>query len=208
MIIKSSEEGYIKFACNIKEERIDVPQEIFNSMNYWRNILRVKGWIGTYPDGIGFGNISVRIPGTNKFYITGSATGSIPTLDHNHYSLVEDSDIQKNRIWCRGLTRASSESMSHYVIYKSVPEVGAVVHIHDLRLWEKYLDVLPTTGKTITYGTPEMAFEIERILKNKDTGFRQVIVMGGHREGIISYGVTIRVAAETMIKLEITDETA
>jgi len=200
MITKGSEEGYIKFTCNIEEEEIDIPREIFNSLNYWRNILRVKGWIGTYPDGIGFGNISVRIPGTNQFYITGSATGSIPALGHNHYSLVEDCDIQKNTIWCRGLTRASSESMSHFVIYKSVPEAGAVVHIHNLLLWKKYLDILPTTEKKVTYGTPEMAFEIERALKEPSDS--NVIVMGGHREGIISYSDTIANASELLIKLE------
>jgi hypothetical protein len=194
-------EGYIKFSCNFTEEKIDVPREIFNTLNHWRNILRIKGWIGTYPDGIGFGNISVRIPETNRFYITGSATGNIPSLDHKHYSLVEDCDIEKNTIWCRGLTKASSESMSHYVIYQSVPKAGAVVHIHNLPLWKKYLDVLPTTRKKVAYGTPEMAYEIRRLLK--EISNNEIIVMGGHTEGIISYSDTLGNACDSLIKIEL-----
>jgi ribulose-5-phosphate 4-epimerase/fuculose-1-phosphate aldolase len=199
MIIKNTEEGYIKFVCNFEQESIDIPQEIFDSLNKWRNVLWEKGWIGTYPDGIGFGNISVRLPKTNQFYITGSATGEFSTLQTKHYSLVEDCNIEKNMIWCRGLTKASSESMSHYVIYRTLPEVNAVVHIHHLRLWEKYSAVLPTTANNVEYGTPEMAYEIERILKDIETN---VIIMGGHREGIISFADTLEKATGAMLRLE------
>lgn len=200
MIIKNTEEGYIKFVCNFEQESINIPQEIFDSLNKWRTVLWKKDWIGTYPDGIGFGNISVRLPLTNRFYITGSATGEFSVLQPKHHSLVEDCNIEKNTIWCRGLTKASSESMSHYVIYSTLPEVNAVVHIHHLQLWEKYSAVLPTTANSIEYGTPEMAYDIKRILKNNDTN---VIIMGGHREGIISYGTNLEKATEAMLKLDL-----
>lgn len=200
-MIKNTGEGYIKFVCDFEQEKIDIPQEILESLNNWRTLLWEKGWIGTYPDGIGFGNISVRIPGTDTFYITGSATGSFPILEPKHYSLVEECRIEENRIRCRGLIKASSESMSHYVIYKTIPKINAVVHIHHLQLWQKYLEILPTTSGSVEYGTPGMAYEIDRIIK-EDENRSNVIVMGGHREGIISYDTTLERATEAMLNLE------
>jgi L-ribulose-5-phosphate 4-epimerase len=195
-------EGYIKFICNFDKVKIDIPPELFNPLNYWRNFLRGKGWIGSYPDGIGFGNISVRIPGNDNFYISGSATGSLSDLETKHYALVEKCDPGKNVIWCKGMIQASAESMSHYMMYKTIPEAAAVVHIHNRPLWDKYLNVLPTTAKDISYGTPEMAYELERILILHEMEHKRVVVMGGHEEGIISYGNSVEGAVNAMIDLE------
>lgn len=202
MTIRNTQEGYIKFKCHFDREKIEIPTELFAPLNYWRNFLRNKGWIGSYPNGIGFGNISVRIPGSNQFYITGSATGNLPDLESEHYALVEKCDPAGNMIWCKGLIQASAESMSHYTVYKTIPEAAAVVHIHNSPLWDKYLDVLPCTLKEVSYGTPEMAFEIERILKLPEMKSGRVAVMGGHEEGIISYGISVEEAVRAMLRLE------
>jgi ribulose-5-phosphate 4-epimerase/fuculose-1-phosphate aldolase len=196
-----TEEGYIKFSCHFEQREIDIPEDIFTDLNQSRTLLKSKNWIGTYPDGIGYGNISMRLPGTEQFFITGSATGDIPLLEKRHYALVYDCDIEHNSIGCRGLIKASSESMSHYMIYKTIPESGAVVHIHNRELWEKYLEILPTTDKNVTYGTPEMALEIRRILLQPKTALKRIIIMGGHPEGIIFYGKTIGEATDAMLKL-------
>jgi len=202
MMIDNIQEGYIKFKCHFEKENIEIPGELFNPLNYWRTILRNKGWIGSYPDGIGFGNISIRIPGSNQFYISGSATGGIEVLGTEHYALVEECDPAKNMIWCKGLLQASAESMSHFMIYETIPEAEAVVHIHNRSLWEKYFDVLLTTSKEVSYGTPEMAFEIARVLKLPAMNFCNAVVMGGHEEGIISFGSNVEEAVKEMIKLE------
>jgi L-ribulose-5-phosphate 4-epimerase len=198
----SIQEGYIKFKCHFDQVKIEIPAELFIPLNYWRNFLRDKGWIGSYPDGIGFGNISIRIPGSSRFYITGSATGSLTDLEPTHYSLVERCDPAGNMIWCKGLLQASAESMSHYTVYKSISEAAAVVHIHNRPLWDKYFNVLPTTAKEVSYGTPEMAYEIERVLKLPEMKFKRAAVMGGHEEGIISYGISVEEAVKAMMELE------
>jgi ribulose-5-phosphate 4-epimerase/fuculose-1-phosphate aldolase len=92
--------------------------------------------------------------------------------------------------------------MSHAAIYLANSEVGAVVHIHNRQLWERYLYVLPTTNKKIEYGTPEMAYEISRIMTLPETLNKKVFVMGGHEEGIIAFGKTVEEAALTILKLE------
>jgi ribulose-5-phosphate 4-epimerase/fuculose-1-phosphate aldolase len=198
----SPSDGYIKYDCQLIQEKMTIPLELFEPLNYWRNILWDKGLIGAYPDGIGFGNISVRIPGTEQFCISGTATGSLPKLDSSHYALVEQCDPSRNSLSCRGQIRASAESMSHFAIYNSLPDAQAVVHIHNRPLWEKYLGVLPTTSPEVEYGTPAMAAEITRILSLPETLQKKVIIMGGHEEGIIAFGKTVEEAAMIVLALQ------
>ena len=196
------EEGSIKFNCQIIEETIEISSELFVPLNNWRNILWQKGLIGSYPDGIGYGNISVRLPGSDQFYISGTSTGGISNLEPGHYAIVEGCVPEHNYIRCRGLIRASAESMSHSAIYLANPGVGAVVHIHNRYLWEKYLDLLPTTGRDVEYGTPAMAMEIGRIMLLPETLKKRVFVMGGHEEGLVSFGKTVEEAAQTILALD------
>lgn len=195
-------EGTIKFECHIVTEKTGIPSELFTQLNYWREELWLKCLIGAYPDGIGYGNISMRVPQSDQFYISGTSTGGLPELSQIHYSLVERCDPTQNALWCRGLIKASAESMSHAAIYSASSEVGAVVHIHDRKRWEKYLNVLPTTDIKAEYGTPEMYFEIMRIMTEPQTLDKKVFVMGGHEEGIIAFGKTVEEAALTILALE------
>lgn len=201
MIHTPASEGYLKFDCHLTKEAIQIPSELFTPLNYWRNELWQRQLIGSYPDGIGYGNISIRVPRSGQFYISGTATGGIPELDQTHYPLVERCDPTLNTLWCRGLIRASAESMSHAAVYESNPEIGAVVHIHNRQLWEKYLDVLPSTDKKVEYGTPEMAYEISRIMTLPMVMDKKIFVMGGHEEGIIAFGETIEAASLVILEL-------
>ena len=194
-------DGYIKFNCHLTTEKLVIPSELYIPLNHWREELWLECLIGAYPDGVGYGNISVRVPQSNQFYISGTATGGIPELDQIHYPLVERCDPAQSSIWCRGLIKASAESMSHAAIYNASPEIGAVVHIHSPELWQKYLDILPTTDKKVEYGTPEMAYEIDRIMKSPETLQKKIFVMGGHTEGIIAFGKTVEDAALTILAL-------
>ncbi|NEW85554.1 MAG: class II aldolase/adducin family protein [Mariniphaga sp.] len=196
------QEGYLKFDCHLTAEKIVIPSELFDPLNYWREELWDKCLIGAYPDGIGYGNISIRVPKTDQFYISGTATGGIPELNQIHYPLVERCNPLMNALWCRGLIKASAESMSHAAIYAATSEVGAVIHIHNLQLWEKHLDVFPTTDKTVEYGTPTMAFEISKIMTLPETLDKKIFVMGGHKEGIIAFGRTMEEAARMILELK------
>jgi len=195
-------EGSLKFTCHRSPGETGLPDELFEALNHWRKVMWQKGLIGSYPDGIGYGNISLRIPGSDHFCISATATGGLPELERNHYALVERCDPEINTVWCRGALNASAESMSHAAIYTSVPVVSAVIHIHNRLLWDKYLDILPTTSPEIEYGTPAMAGEITRILSQAETLRQKVIVMGGHAEGIIAFGRTIEEAALIIMALD------
>ena len=195
-------EGYLKFTCHRSPGAIGIPDELFDSLNHWRRVMRQKELIGIYPDGIGYGNISVRILGSNHFCISGTATGGLEDLNIEHYALVERCDPDLNTVWCRGQINASAESMSHAAIYNTIPWSAAVVHIHNRPLWDKYLNLLPTTSTEVEYGTPAMAAEITRILSLPETLQQKIIIMGGHEEGIISFGQTLEEATSLILALD------
>ena len=192
--MQPKDEGYIKF--NIDWIQTD-PYELFLGQKYlqilddlidYRQKLYGRNWIGTYPDGIGFGNISRRFEG-NTFIISGSATGKASVVTQDHFSKVFAFDILKNKVVCKGAVKASSESLSHAIIYQTLADVNVVLHIHDEKLWLKSLNKYPTTHVNVPYGTPRMANEIERLLLEKDWNNQpHIIIMAGHEEGIIAFG--------------------
>lgn len=193
-------EGYIKFQCRWVNEEIQFPEEMFLSLEKERPRLYELGLIGMYPDGIGFGNISVRTEGSS-FLITGSATGQFASLDLSHYARVSAYSFAENTIVCKGLTKASAESLTHAAVYEALPEVGAVVHVHCLWLWEKLLNHYPTTSGEIEYGTPEMAEAVRALAAELVMIDEKIIIMGGHREGILAFGQTLEEATAQIIKI-------
>jgi len=193
-------EGYIKFQCNWEQKEIQIPEDLFLSLGKERSRLYELGLIGMYPDGIGFGNISVRTEG-RYFLITGSATGQFDKLDQSHYSLVSAYNFANNSISCKGLTKASAESLTHAAVYEALPEVGAVVHLHCLWLWEKLLNHYPTTSVKIEYGTPEMALAVQSLAAERGQKEEKIIIMGGHREGILAFGKNLEEATTQIINI-------
>ena len=127
-------------------------------------------------------------------------------------------DIAGNAVWSVGPTRASSESLTHAAIYQLSSEINAVVHVHDAKLWKHYLDVLPTTDNRVSYGTPDMAAEFERLWSGStcrdsfhgsfQDSFhgsfqdRGLAIMGGHEEGIVSIGRDLAEAAQRILALK------
>ncbi|MFC2103755.1 class II aldolase/adducin family protein [Bacteroidota bacterium] len=188
-------EGYIKFNLNWDQRKFEFGNEDFNYINSCRDKLFDLGLIGVYPNGIGFGNLSIRYH-NNEFIISGSATGNIPNLTKDHFALVKVIDIENNSVQCVGQIEASSESLSHGVIYEVNSAVNAVIHIHHKDMWNQYINNLPTTNKNAEFGTPEVALEIAK-LTNEDSG---IIIMAGHPEGIITYGKTLEDAYKKLLK--------
>lgn len=175
------------------------PNFNIRQLNKWRTKLHKLGLIGVNDKGIGFGNISQRIKG-QKFIITGTSTGGIPILDKNHYTVVHKADIKRNTVNCRGPIIASSESMSHAAIYKTLPNINAVIHVHYQAMWKKLLDKIPTTSQNACYGTPEIANEIKRLLKETDLKKKKYFVTAGHTDGIFSFGRDVQEAGEILLR--------
>jgi len=194
-------EGYIKFNCTWNQEKFMFQDEIYSQLETERSKLYDLGLIGMYPDGIGFGNISVRNGENESFIISGSATGGFANLKPADYALVTKYNIGENTLFCTGQTRASSESLTHAAVYQSISETGAVVHVHSLGLWEKLLNRFPTTSSNIEYGTPEMAFAVGKLASEINRREEKIIVMDGHHEGILAFGSNLIEATSQIIKI-------
>lgn len=190
------DEGTIKFNCQwIKQPlSITVPDELLG----WRDRMYELNLIGSYEDiNIGYGNISIKTP--QGILISGTQTGYIYPIQPQHFTLVTDYDLDRNMVVCRGLIKASSESMTHIAVYQCDESINAIIHIHNLTLWQNLMDKVPTTKKEIPYGTPEMAKEIFRLFKESNVKQEKIIVMAGHEEGIITFGSSIENAGNLLL---------
>jgi len=85
------------------------------------------------------------------------------------------------------------------LIYEYSAASNAVIHIHDLNLWNRFIHHVPTSSENISYGTPEMANEIKRLFDETALSKEKIIVMGGHPEGIISFGKDLEEAGSILI---------
>jgi len=189
-------EGYIKFKpkCINKNK---LPKEILPELNKYRAEMVIRKLIGI-KNRVGFGNISKKVD--DNFIITGSATGGIKELDENHYVRVTSYNLDENSVEYEGPIKPSSESMTHASIYDSDLGIKAVIHVHNLDLWKKLLNRVPTTSKHTHYGTPEMAKEVKRLFRETDVKEKKIFVTAGHEEGVFSFGKNLEEAAKLLLK--------
>ena len=158
-------------------------------LNACRRKLLEQHLIGVDSKGIGFGDLSVRDGATRNFYITGSATGALPELTPTDCVRVVAYDFARN--WLRYEGAA---------IYESDSSTSAVIHCHDSELWKTLLDRVPTTSKSVAYGTPAMAYEIIRLFKMSDVRSRRIFVMAGHEAGIVTFGRNLEDAFDVVMR--------
>jgi len=190
---------YIKFSCERVAAEITSFGGVAELSAYRRKLLDL-GLIGVDPNGIGFGNVSVRDGSTDNFYITGSATGGMHELTLADCAKVVACDFERNRIRYEGSALPSSESLTHAAIYESDATAGAVIHCHDSKLWEAVLNKAPTTSKTAEYGTPELAYEIMQLFTRTDAQSRKIVVMAGHEAGFLTFGKDLEEAFVVLIR--------
>jgi ribulose-5-phosphate 4-epimerase/fuculose-1-phosphate aldolase len=192
------EKGAVKFHCLLDKGSAGISINTFSLINSFRDQLYHRGFIGVYPDGTGYGNISIRNKAYREtFYITGTATGKYRSLTDKQYVLVNGYDITANRVWCTGLLCASSESMTHAVIYETLPEINSVIHIHSLPMWQQCKGRLSETPGDVFYGTPAMAKALKKVIKECPDA--RIIRMAGHRAGLVAFGNSLEEAFHQII---------
>ena len=194
------DEGYTKYECEWQETAA-LPADAITDLNAWRNRLYDQGFIGYYPEHrVGYGNISIRENDSDAFIISGTQTGHIAETDERHYARVTRCDIEANRVHCAGPVQASSEALTHAAIYALDPAIRTVVHVHNAAMWNELMDKVPTTSRDVSYGTPEMAHEFRRLYEATDFAQKGIAVMGGHEEGIVSFGRDVEQAAQRILQ--------
>jgi ribulose-5-phosphate 4-epimerase/fuculose-1-phosphate aldolase len=195
----SRAEGYVKFN---QEFRVGPPppDDFIRELNLARTRLFDLGLIGMDEEGIGFGNVSLRCPHGWEalFVVSGTATGHKRVLEPEEYARVLSFDISSNSLVSLGLTRASSESLSHGAVYSAREDVASVIHVHSGSLYEGMLSqVYPRTSPAAEYGTPEIAADIRNIAA-ATPGAAGALVMLAHQNGVIAYGGSV-LEAQTIL---------
>lgn len=192
-----NETGSIKFQCNwIQAEPVD--EKTITEINRWRNILFNHKLIGVYPNGIGYGNISIRLT-EKEFLISGTSTGLLEKLTNKHYSVVTAYNFLENALTCKGPIKASAESLTHAAVYEMDPNIQAIIHVHNKRIWDNLFNKVPTTSVDVEYGTPQMALEMKRLFNTTNLVEKKILVMGGHEEGIITFGKDLEEAGDLIL---------
>ncbi|MDF1563195.1 MAG: class II aldolase/adducin family protein [Deltaproteobacteria bacterium] len=201
-------EGVVLFEAEHRQEALDATlvEPYARPLLHWRQRLFEAAVIGQDPgryEGAGFGNVSVRLPArgdARPFLVTGTQTGGRESLSLQDLCVVESWDLSRNRVVSRGLTRPSSESMTHGALYDRGRDVRFIFHGHAPALWRAAAKLrLPTTHPDAGYGTPEMAREV--VVQLRAHPGARVLAMGGHEDGIIAFGASAHEAGTHLLKL-------
>ena len=180
------EEGVIQFHHQRKQQQA-ISNTAYKILEPARQQAFRKKWIGVYPDGVAYGNLSCRLQGETGFYITASQTGSLSNCLAEHYCHIHDYNYQNNQVSYSGCRPPSSESLTHAMFYELDRHISCVLHIHHAQAWKQLKYVLPTSHEDVTYGTIEMAMEIKRLFHESSLQQSKILVMAGHEDGIISF---------------------
>ena len=204
----SKQEGVIKFQLDFTPAP-PLPAHELAVINHWRALLYQHKLIGQDParyGGYGYGNLSVRLapydapPALRRFIISGSQTGDLAELGPEHYTVVTECHPAENRLVATGPIRPSSESLTHGAVYALDPAIRVVLHAHSPEIWHAASALaIPTTDATVAYGTPAMATEVARLYATTDLAQRRIFSMGGHEDGIVSFGETAEVAGQVLL---------
>lgn len=205
----SKSEGVIKFRMDFAvAEALTAVQ--LAELNAWRKVMVIMGMIGQTPeryDNYGFGNISRRLsaaemPGwEHPFVISGTQTGGIADLTPEHYATVLVCRPAENFVIAQGPMLPSAESMTHGVVYEQNKGITWVLHAHDPYIWQQRQPLnVPTTADDVAYGSPEMSAEVARLFRETDVAQRGIFAMGGHVDGIVTFGATAEEASGVLLR--------
>lgn len=216
------DEGVIKFSVQQAHHSTlylnNSHQEKLAELTAWRKRLFKMDVIGCDISRYGacYGNVSMRYieldhfefryvkpKGFRTFLITGTQTGNLEDLTADHYVRVYHYNYAHNKVCAEGPLLPSSESLTHGAIYDLSLELDIryVFHVHSPQLWNSAHRLeIPTTSETIAYGTPEMAAEVQRLFHDTDLGEKKILSMGGHKDGIISFGSTAEEAGTILLE--------
>ena len=191
------DEGVIKFNCDWSDEPIGV--SVPDDLKRWRDRMHELQLIGVYKEfNIGYGNISVKI--NEGILVSGTQTGNIYPIRDEDFSLVTSYNMNTNSVSCKGLLKASAESLTHAAVYEGDGAIQAIIHIHNKALWLKLMHQVPTSDKEVPYGTAKMASEIKRLFEEANLAQEKIMVMAGHDEGIITFGKNLEEAGAVLLK--------
>jgi ribulose-5-phosphate 4-epimerase/fuculose-1-phosphate aldolase len=204
----SQSEGVVRFQLQFTQAP-PTPYDHLREVNAWRKILYLAQLIGQDPGryyGFGYGNISQRLgpfdtpERRRRFVISGTQTGHLADLTGEHYATVLACHPDRNLVVAEGPIRPSSESMTHGAVYAVDDSLRCVIHVHSPHIWRSARALgIPSTDESVVQGTPEMAEEVRRLFRETHVRDHLVFAMGGHEDGVVSFGRSVKEAGSVLI---------
>jgi L-ribulose-5-phosphate 4-epimerase len=74
-----------------------------------------------------------------------------------------------------------------------------VVHGHAYALWRELRERGAATAVYVPYGTPEMARDVQRVIRETDVRTTKLFAMAGHADGIVAFGHNFRVTLAALV---------
>ena len=185
-------EGVIQFNCRLTAPDGELPGPLVAPLLAWRTVLRRLELMGQTPErygGLGFGNLSCRVPGADKgFLITASQTSGVADAGVEHFVWVRRWDVHSFRVEAEGALPPSSEALTHAMLYARDPQVNWVLHGHCPQIWHNAQAAgLAAIGANVGYGSPQMAQAVADLLR-AERARPLVFVTLGHEDGVFACG--------------------
>jgi len=177
-MILLGEEGLSKFKLTLKRAPAPEISQVI-ALEKWRALFYRLGLVGEYPnEKIGYGNLSCRL-NQKGFLISGGQTGHLPNLQAHHYTKVTDCDLKKGSVSAEGLIAPSSDSLTHFSLYQSQPQIHAIFQVHHPELWE----IVSLNG-----------------IKNFNELTKGIFAYRQPADGIIAFGSSVEEAGKTLLE--------
>ncbi len=162
-------------------------------LNRWAYLFSQLGLAPVHAEGA-FGNHSYRT-GDVSFVITKSAMIPAEVLQPNDFCHVTGLDESTTTFVTEGLSAPSSETFLHYVLYRKLPHINAILHGHCtlLNLHAEALHI-PVTKEFHAYGTPELAQSALDLVNGQTTSF---FILKEH--GFVALGENIETAGNVTL---------
>lgn len=161
--------------------------------------LPENSWADIYDEAVALAESQNQSDGSG-FLISGTQTGHLSELTAEHYALVNHCDPLNNYIIASGPVKPSSEALTHGAIYALSPDIQAVIHVHSPEIFAlRDQLLLPSTPDHVPYGTPDMANAVRSLWSEGKLKSAPVLVMGGHQDGVISFGRNMAEAGMAML---------
>lgn len=191
-------EGVIKYRLSFT--RGEVPDQLAEELSGWRELLVRLGMLGQDEHryaGFGFGNISMRHP-KGGFVVSASQTGGVKWPTGREYAWVTRVNLARNEVDAKGILKPSSEALTHAAVYALDAQIQFVFHGHVPEIWRHGSQAgMPVTDPALAYGTPEMAEEVRRL--QKPILAAGIFLMGGHEDGVVSFGASAEEAGTRLV---------
>ena len=166
-------EGVIQFNCRLATPNTELHDDLAGPLLAWRAVLRRLKLIGQSDeryDGLGFGNISRRVPGSaQRFLIHRQPDQRRRQCGCRAFGLPSRVAILgRFQVEAAGALPPSSETLTHAMLYANDLELNWVLHGHCPEIWQHAEATgVATVGADVGYGSPQMAAAVADLLDDE-----------------------------------------